>query len=382
MTNLILFDRLFNGRITRVEIWKQIISEQQLLVSYRDCRKQNGDIFSWSKVSNEITIDTSKLKSSSFCSDKYELGCSEPASISGGLYRVFDYEVGSSVEYECNYGYEMIGASRAFCMVPSEWYPLPPICKCKSYTVDFNALRIEFILDNPCSSECELCEKKTGICLRQQAKLNPLVCDPPCDEDEVCIDGQCSWSNIDDEKNDYQCNPPCPFGTQCVNRQCESSLTPYCPVICRPGQVCVDGRCGCFKGLCEDNRPCYEICDVGERCYNLSCSCGSEGKCGKGELCQLDICMCGRKRGGCRPHEDCINGMCVCKTSSCDQCNNSCKSNEICLDGTCVCTNQCQNAFCPLPCLNGGRCTGFYQCTCRRGWQGLRCERRDINLEN
>ncbi len=61
----------------------------------------------------------------------FHLGCSEPASIPGGIYRVSDYEVGSSVEYECNYGYEMIGASRAFCMVPSEWYPLPPICKCK-----------------------------------------------------------------------------------------------------------------------------------------------------------------------------------------------------------------------------------------------------------
>ena len=59
------------------------------------------------------------------------IGCSEPASIPGGIYRVSDYEVGSSVEYECNYGYEMIGASRAFCMVPSEWYPLPPTCKCK-----------------------------------------------------------------------------------------------------------------------------------------------------------------------------------------------------------------------------------------------------------
>ncbi|CAF3636597.1 unnamed protein product [Rotaria sp. Silwood1] len=357
VTGLILFERLFTGRITRIEIWKQIISEQQLLVSYRDCRKQNGDIFSWSQVSNEILIDTNKLKSSSFCS-----GCSEPASIPGGLYRVSDYEVGSSVEYECNYGYEMIGASRAFCMVPSEWYPLPPIY-------------------NPCSSECELCEKKTGVCLRQQAKLNPLICDPPCDEDEVCIDGQCSWSNIDDEKHDYQCNPPCPFGTQCINRRCESSLTPYCPVICRPGQVCVDGRCGCFKGLCEYDRPCYEICDIGESCHNSSCSCGSQGKCGKGELCQLDICMCGRKRGGCRPYEHCINGICVCKTSSCDQCNNTCKSNEICLDGKCICTNQCQNAFCPFPCLNGGRCTGFYQCTCRRGWQGYRCERRDSILE-
>jgi hypothetical protein len=45
---------------------------------------------------------------------------------------VLDYEIGSSVEYGCNHGYEMIGAHRAYCTVPSEWYPLPPICKCKS----------------------------------------------------------------------------------------------------------------------------------------------------------------------------------------------------------------------------------------------------------
>ena len=70
MTTLTLFDRSFDGLITRVEIWNQILSEQQLLVSYRDCRKQNGDVFSWSQVSNEMSIDTSKLKSSSFCSGK------------------------------------------------------------------------------------------------------------------------------------------------------------------------------------------------------------------------------------------------------------------------------------------------------------------------
>lgn len=36
------------------------------------------------------------------------------------------------------------------------------------------------------------------------------------------------------------------------------------------------------------------------------------------------------------------------------------------------------SAFCPLPCLNGGRCTGFYQCTCRQGWQGHRCEKQQV----
>jgi hypothetical protein len=147
----------------------------------------------------------------------------------------------------------MIGASRAFCMVPSEWYPLPPMCKCKKKKLFFpQLLKIYSMIDNPCTSECELCEKKTGVCLRQQARVNPIECDPPCDEGEVCIDGQCTWTNTDKENNDYQCNPPCPFGMRCNNRQCEQSLTPYCPMTCRPGQVCVDGRCGCFKGLLNE----------------------------------------------------------------------------------------------------------------------------------
>ena len=69
-TRLILFDAPFDGSVTRIELWKQLIAEQPLLVSYRDCRKQNGDLFSWSQVSDDIQIDTSKLKSSSFCSGK------------------------------------------------------------------------------------------------------------------------------------------------------------------------------------------------------------------------------------------------------------------------------------------------------------------------
>ena len=273
VTRLLLFDSPFDGLITRLELWKQMISEQQLLVSYRDCRKQNGDLFSWSKVSDQITVDTSQLKSSAFCSGKRLasswplpahtvdtlLGCSEPAAITGGIYRVSDYEVGSSVDYECNYGYEMIGASRAFCMVPSEWYPLPPTCKCKKNKhiicrLQWRSSMLLIWTDNPCTSECDVCDQKTGTCLRQQAKLNSLICDPPCEDDEACIDGQCSWTNIEPETNDHQCNPPCPFGSQCIHRQCEPLATSFCTIPCRSGQVCVDGRCGCFKGMSSDYR--------------------------------------------------------------------------------------------------------------------------------
>ncbi|CAF3278069.1 unnamed protein product [Rotaria sp. Silwood2] len=358
ISSLILFNQAFHGLVTRLEIWNEMLSEQKVLISYRDCRKQNGDIFSWSKVSDQIWIDINKLKSSSFCS-----GCTEPASIHGGIYHVSDYEVGSFVEYKCNYAHEMIGINRAYCMVPSEWYPLPPICKY-----------------NPCTSDCEQCDTSTGVCLRQKIKINLQNCDPPCDEDEECIDGECAWSNIGDKwtstTNDNICNPPCPLGTQCINRRCEPTLTSSCRIPCRLGQLCIDGRCGCSKGICENGRICYEVCETGERCYNWSCSCGFQGKCGKGEICLSDICMCGIKRGGCRSHEHCIQGKCVCKTDSCDQCNNTCKSNEICLDGKCICKEQCEKTFCPFPCLHGGRCTGFYQCTCRQGWEGHRCEQR------
>lgn len=110
-----------------------------------------------------------------------------------------------------------------------------------------------------------------------------------------------------------------------------------------PAVRTIDGICSRL-GLCESGRPCYEICEAGERCRNLSCSCGGRGKCGKGEICQLDVCLCGAKQGGCRPHEHCVGGRCVCKTGSCDQCNNTCKANEVCLDGKCVCSTNCRNS--------------------------------------
>jgi hypothetical protein len=183
--------------------------------------------------------------------DEHCEGCSEPASIPGGVYRVSDYEVGASVEYECDYGYEMLGSSRAFCMVPSEWYPLPPICKCEMNlsAVNDHIQNVILFIDNPCTTDCQLCDQKMGVCLRQQTKQDPLLCDPPCEDDEVCIDGQCSWSNIEQNINEHQCNPSCPFGSQCIHRQCEpSSRVLSCSIPCQFGQVCVDGQCGCFKG--------------------------------------------------------------------------------------------------------------------------------------
>ena len=67
VSSLILFDQPFDGLITRLEVWNEIIPEQQILVSYRDCRKQNGDLFSWSKVSDQMSFHADELKSSTFC---------------------------------------------------------------------------------------------------------------------------------------------------------------------------------------------------------------------------------------------------------------------------------------------------------------------------
>ncbi|CAF0841961.1 unnamed protein product [Didymodactylos carnosus] len=344
---------------SKLEIWEKVISDQILIASFRDCRKQSGDVFSWSQIKNGI-LDTTQLSSSFFCT-----GCSEPASILGGKYVVSDYNIGSSVEYECNFGYEMTGSTRGFCMLSGEWYPVAPTCK-----------------HNPCNSECEICNFKRGTCSKMRARINTQFCDPSCTENEICVDGFCQWRDTspnqcrDDDPycNPNICNPPCLYGSKCIDGRCESIALPYCPVACRQGQVCVDGRCGCYKGIC-DRRPCYELCEQGEMCHNWSCSCGKNGKCPDGELCDSDKCLCGLNPS-CKPFEYCINGQCLCKTMPCDECNGLCKSNEICLQGKCVCNKQCKKAFCPLPCMNGGKCTGYYECTCPTNWEGYRCSRR------
>ena len=71
--DLTLFGGLFHGLISRVDVWNEMIGEQQLLGSYRDCRKQRGNVFSWSEVPEQISIDTKQLQSSSFCLGKQRL---------------------------------------------------------------------------------------------------------------------------------------------------------------------------------------------------------------------------------------------------------------------------------------------------------------------
>lgn len=213
-----------------------------------------------------------------------------------------------------------------------------------------------FEIDNPCSTECDLCEKKTGVCLRQQTKKTRVdQCDPPCEDSEECIDGECTWTNT------KTCKSPCPTGAQCVNGKCQFNLASQCPVPCRSDQFCINGRCGCYRGLCEsNNRSCYEICEHGERCFNMSCSCGIKGKCQSGEICSMDTCMCGPKRGGCRSNERCIHGHCVCKTNNCDPCENKCQTNETCLNGKCVCKENCIKGIIKMIKENLNSCWCFF----------------------
>lgn len=104
------------------------------------------------------------------------------------------------------------------------------------------------LVDNPCNADCESCEQKTGVCLRKQTKIDPLICDPPCEDDETCIDGECTWSNIQSPLDDNLCIPSCPPTFQCIHRQCQPLMNPFCPIPCRSGQICIDGRCGCYRG--------------------------------------------------------------------------------------------------------------------------------------
>lgn len=197
------------------------------------------------------------------------------------------------------------------------------------------------VLDNPCDFDCDVCDDKKGVCLRRTMRH---ICDPACDDDEICLDGECTWSN---QKKNIETS--CLFG-QCRTTTMATTISTVssssCPIPCRTGQVCIEGRCGCAKILsdpsCSPGRLCYEICEMGEQCFNHSCSCGQHGKCRMDQICQFDQCQCAKP--------------------PCDQ------SNDLSLSSPRV--------FCPFPCLNGGRCVGFYRCQCRSDWTGHRCEQR------
>ncbi|XP_031555970.1 uncharacterized protein LOC116292758 [Actinia tenebrosa] len=65
-----------------------------------------------------------------------------------------------------------------------------------------------------------------------------------------------------------------------------------------------------------------------------------------------------------------------------DQCVPSCLNNATCIDGKCQCGlgyegDQCQDAICEVPCLNGGTCISpdSNKCACPEGYTGSYCDK-------
>ncbi|MFA5623936.1 MAG: hypothetical protein WC966_02605 [Bradymonadales bacterium] len=87
---------------------------------------------------------------------------------------------------------------------------------------------------------CEpACEGETE-CINGECK--PIVaCDPACEGDEICVDGSCVEPNV--------CEPACSDEQECVNGECKDKAD-ECDPACKTGYSCVNGECQ-LDGECD-----------------------------------------------------------------------------------------------------------------------------------
>ena len=206
---------------------------------------------------------------------------------------------------------------------------------------------------------------------------------------------------------------------QACNGRCAQMATDpancgACGHVCAPGQVCVDGVCGCggvgaCSGTCCGNvcvdtttdlkhcGRCGHVCVAGERCVGGQCACGFQ-ECGPGTTCCGGACVnlktspkhCGGCGRACSGEDRCVDGHCVCgfivcapgsgccngactdfsSPNSCGACGRKCAEGERCGGGVCSCGFQtcatdrvCCNGTC-LPACPAPRVLNRQTCRC------------------
>ena len=113
-------------------------------------------------------------------------------------------------------------------------------------------------------------------------------CDPPCEDWEECVNGECV---------DKSCDPLCEDWEECVRGEC---VDKGCDPLCEDWEECVNGECVEFT--------CDPPCTTGEHCRSGEClenEC--DPPCGEGEVCMT--------HGG---------TDCECLDPPCGVCNDEC----------------------------------------------------------
>ncbi|XP_067886734.1 sushi, von Willebrand factor type A, EGF and pentraxin domain-containing protein 1 isoform X1 [Heterodontus francisci] len=271
-----------------------------------------------------------------------EMLCNVLPSPSNGQARYNTLKVGQTVEFHCDEGYDVEGASSAECMANGSWSQPVPVCKAKHCASPPNIPEGAILTDAvfyvnqnvtiQCQKGYQLHGDSVITCSTNQtwspvtAYCEKISCGAPVQVKNALVRGM--RHNVGDIAT-YSCYSGYMLEGSRASRCLENgtwSATPICRAVCR--FPCQNG------GACE--RP-------------NTCTC-PEGWMGR--LCETPICIL-----------PCLNGGLCLAPYQCD-----CPSGWT--------GSRCQRAVCQSPCLNGGKCIRPDRCHCLPSWSGNDCSRR------
>ena len=135
------------------------------------------------------------------------------------------------------------------------------------------------------------------------------TCEPPCNNNETCVNGVCVNS----------CTPPCNSNETCVNGVCVSNNN-SCEPPCSNGEICnSNNTCVCLSNPCKKTDACGTdgcgnscgSCPQGYTCNSSTRTCVcSVNPCEKTDTCGTD--GCGNSCGSCQPGYTCDNQTRTC----------------------------------------------------------------------
>ncbi|XP_075416413.1 sushi, von Willebrand factor type A, EGF and pentraxin domain-containing protein 1 isoform X2 [Tenrec ecaudatus] len=117
----------FVGSISQLNLWDYVLSPQQVKSLATSCPEElnKGNVLAWpdflSGIVGKVKIDSRSI----FCSG---IRCGVPPALENGIYSAEDFHAGSTVTYQCNNGYYLLGDSRMFCTDNGSWNGISPSC--------------------------------------------------------------------------------------------------------------------------------------------------------------------------------------------------------------------------------------------------------------
>ncbi|XP_067839671.1 sushi, von Willebrand factor type A, EGF and pentraxin domain-containing protein 1 [Heptranchias perlo] len=271
-----------------------------------------------------------------------EMLCNAPPSPPNGQAKYNTLEVGQTVKFHCDEGYDVEGESSAECMANGSWSQPVPVCKAKRCAAPPNipegAVLSDsvFYINQKVTIQCQ-----TGYQLHGNAVIT-------CSTDQT-------WSPVTAYCEKISCGAPAQVANALV-RGVSHHLGDVATYSCYSGYMLEGSRASsCLQNGTWSTPPvCKAVCRF---------PCQNGGVCGRpntctcpegwmGRLCETPICIL-----------PCLNGGVCIAPYECD-----CPSGWT--------GSRCHRAVCQTPCLNGGKCNRPNRCHCLPSWSGNDCSRR------